>query len=100
VSEPVTLAQLKTQLRLGNGVSGEDGYLDVLIVAARRAVENRINRTIVSDAPTVAAADLPVATQAILMLAAYWYENRDGTGDMPASITALLGPMRRWSEAG
>lgn len=96
MAEPVSLDALKVQLRLDLSYVDEDGPLAGLIVAARRTVEKVINQTIVGAAPTLPADDLPVVQQAILMLAAYWYDQRDGAAAEPASVMALLRPLRRW----
>jgi uncharacterized phiE125 gp8 family phage protein len=47
MSEPVSLTQAKTHLRLDVDDTGEDSYLTGLITAARRACELRIHRSIV-----------------------------------------------------
>ncbi|MFN3675300.1 MAG: head-tail connector protein [Sphingomonas pseudosanguinis] len=96
MTEPVSLDALKVQLRLDLSYADEDGYLARLIVAARRAVERAINHTIVAAVPTLPADDLPVVQQAILMLAAYWYDQRDAAAAEPASVMALIRPLRRW----
>lgn len=71
MAEPVSLAQLKKQLRLGS-VSSEDEHLNGLIAAARRTVETMTNQVIAGNDVTLPEADLPQAAQAILMLAAHW----------------------------
>lgn len=96
MAEPVSLDALKVQLRLDPSYVDEDGYLAGLIVAARRTVEKAINHTIVAAVPTLPTDDLPVAKQGILMLAAYWYDQRDAAAAEPASVMALIRPLRRW----
>lgn len=45
-----------------------------------------------------AAADVPQAIRvAIMMLAAHWYNNREGQGEIPPAVMALLTPFRRIS---
>lgn len=47
MTEPVSLAQVKEHLRLDDGDTSQDGYLSAIIIAARRACENQINRSVV-----------------------------------------------------
>jgi uncharacterized phage protein (predicted DNA packaging) len=97
VAEPVTLEELRHQTRVD--ADDEDALLTSLISSARRAIENRTDRTIVGETPTMAPEDMPVVRQAILMLAAHWYVNRDlGTNrapDIPVSVEYLIGPVSR-----
>lgn len=95
MTEPVSLAQLKKQLRLG-AASSEDEHLDGLIAAARRTIETMTNQVIAGDEATLPHADIPQAAQAILMLAAHWYDRRDGTAQVPAAVEALARPLRRF----
>ncbi|SEM53780.1 Phage gp6-like head-tail connector protein [Sphingomonas gellani] len=97
MAEPVSVAQLEVQLRLAVGGSGEEASLAALIVAARRAVENFLDRSVVGDDASLSADDLLVAALAILMLAAHLYENRDGGDGLPGVVGVLLWPLRRWS---
>lgn len=93
--EPVSLAAVKGQLRLAADETGEDEHLGMLIPAARRAVENRIHRTIVGPSPTIPPDDLPIAILAILMIVTFWYENRD-TVELPAGAAQILAPLQYW----
>ncbi|WBO23936.1 head-tail connector protein [Sphingomonas abietis] len=47
MTEPVSLDQLKVHLRLEEGETDEDAYLTGMIMAARRACEYQINRSVV-----------------------------------------------------
>lgn len=102
---PVTLETVKQQLNL-EGVTGEDAYLSLLLGAATRAIELKTNRTIGGDAPTLTGADLMLAEQAILLLVATWYENREAAtadarsvpAEMPLSLTWILDQLRRWDD--
>ncbi len=96
--EPVSVERLKQQLRLDAAASVEDGLLADLIVSARRTVENITFQTIVGEEQTLPEADMPQAAQAILLLASYWYDNRDGSSDVPPAVEALARPLRRWGE--
>lgn len=95
--EPVSVAQLEAQLRLPVDGSGEAGFLGALIVAARRLTERHTDRVIVGDEPTITGDDVAVVSQAILMLAAHWYYNREADDAMPGAVTMLLAPYRRWA---
>lgn len=96
MAEPVTLEQLKGQLRLSTAATREDGHLTSLIQAARRTIENITNQVIAGDEPTLSDADMPQAAHAILMLAAHWYDRRDGSAEVPAAVKALAHPLRRF----
>lgn len=98
MAEPVTLAEIKVHLRLDAGVSGEDSYLDGLIVAARRSVELRTSRSIVAEEPTLIGDDLVSARQAMLLMVANWYLNREGDAREPPQIAWLLEPITRWDD--
>jgi len=95
VAEPVSVAQLEAQLRLPVGGSGEAPYLEGLILAARRMAERHTDRVIVGAEPTIAGDDVAIASQAILMLAAHWYYNREADDAVPGAVAALLWPLRR-----
>lgn len=97
--EIVTVPELQGHLRLDDD-GGDDAVLADLIVAARRAIENRIDGTIVGDTVTIKSADIPVARQAVLMLAAHWYENRETSTSrsmavLPMSVEWLITPMAK-----
>lgn len=99
VAELVTLAEVKTHLRLGS-IDREDAYLGILIAAAVRAIENATGCDIVATAPTMAERDRAVAAQAVLLLVGQWYANREATGqnmtEMPLAITWLIAPLRKF----
>jgi hypothetical protein len=96
--EIVTVADLRRQLRLDD--DGDDAELAGLIVAARRAIENRTDQEVVADTPTLAEGDIPVARQAILMLATHWYVNRvpvsgQTISAMPMSVEWMISPLSK-----
>jgi len=99
VAELVTRADAKTHLRLGSSTR-EDAYLDVLIAAAVRAIENATGQNIASDTPSITGRNRDVAAQATLLLVAQWYVNREATGqsstEMPLAITWLIEPLRKF----
>lgn len=97
MAEPVSVAQLEAQLRFPVGGSGEAAFLGALLVAARRLAERHTDRVIVGDEPTITGDDLAVVSQAILMLAAHWYYNREAEDAIPGAVMMLLAPYRRWA---
>ncbi len=97
MAEPVSVAQLEAQLRLPVGGSGEAPYLEALIIAARRMAERYTDRAIKGDDATIIGDDVAVVSQAILMLAAHWYYNREAADEMPVAVTMLLSPFQRWA---
>lgn len=100
MAEPVSVDQLKMQLRMGSKPTSEDGHLADLIEAARRTIENITNQVIAGDDPTLPASDMPQAAHAILMLAAHWYDRRDGSAQVPPAVAALAHPLRRFRPLG
>lgn len=104
MTEPVTLAEVKAHLRLDASETVEDGYLEILIIAARRAVELRTRRSIVGAAPTIAGDDLASARHAILLIVGTWYAHREGAtidarsapAEVPLTVSWLLEPLVRW----
>jgi hypothetical protein len=102
MAEPVTLDQLKKQLQILPADTEEDEFLGSLILAARRACEKRTGASVASEAPTLTdPADLAVFSQAVKMLAAHWYTNREAfvpgqtvAAEMPLAVQWLLDPYR------
>ena len=95
--ELVTLEQVKMHLRLGAS-DREDAYLNILIGAARRAIENLTGRDIAVDVPTLDERDRDVVAQASLLLIGQWYSNREAVGvnvsEIPLAVQFLLNPLR------
>lgn len=60
MTEPVTLSQIKQHLRIEEDVTDEDAMLSAMIVAARRACEGRINRSIVGASAAVRIDAFPI----------------------------------------
>ena len=91
--EPVTLQQVKMHLRLGS-MSAEDGYLMILITAARRAIENMMDQRV----EALADEDKDVVAQASLLLIGQWYANRETVGvnvsEIPFAVQWLINPLR------
>ena len=97
VAELVTRADAKAHLRLGSS-EREDAYLDILIAASVRAIENATGRDVASELPDMAERDRAVATQAALLLIGQWYANREAVGvnvsEIPLAVQFLLNPLR------
>ena len=70
MTEPVSLNSLKVHLRLDPGETGEDTYLEGLIVAARRTCEHTINRSVAGGATVLVRDAFPEAFDPTLTLAA------------------------------
>lgn len=76
----------------------QDTYLELLMAAARRSVENQIDRPIVDDEP-----DEAVINAAMLLLVGHWFANREavvvGTqkAEMPMAVSYLLMPIKKWT---
>ncbi len=99
VAELVTLADVKTHLRLGSS-DREDPYLAILIAAAVRAIEGATGCDFVNDLSATALRDRAVAAQAALLLVGQWYANREAAGqnltELPLAITFLIAPLRKF----
>ena len=105
MTEPIELADIKADLRLGSSTA-DDVRLQHLISAARRAVERRTNHSIVGDAPSLPPADMPAIRQAISMIVAIWYTLPEGvsidggasTAELPLGVSWLLDPIKKWAD--
>jgi len=97
------LRQFRMQVRLENDDDSEDPVLEPMLAAAMRAVENRTGRTFGSGDYAIGDANMPVANQAALMLAAHWYRNRESvavgtpTVELPMAVEYLIAPLARMS---
>lgn len=103
MAEPITLAQIKADLRLDADPSADDGLLTRLITPARRMVELKSGRVIVGDAADVTGDDLTTACQAISMIVGAWYANpegisADGRGEMPLGVSWIVNSLKRWDD--
>lgn len=104
--EPVSLDQIKADLRLDPSETDEDLLLERLLAAARRAVELRTGQTIAGDTPTVSDDDMELARQAISLIAGTWYANREGVvtdvrtapTELPLSVSWIIDTLRRWDD--
>lgn len=95
-TEILTLAEVKTHLRVGSDTS-EDSLITTYITAAREYVEGYQNRIYLSTDEEVTAETMTgVEKAACLLLIGHWYENRQavvlGTppSEVPFAVKALL----------
>jgi tetrahydromethanopterin S-methyltransferase subunit D len=98
-SDLITLARVKTHLRLGSS-DREDEYLKGLIGGAVGAIGNATGRDIMADLPTLSEQQTMAAAQAALMLVGHWYANRETSAqnlsELPLAVTWLIAPLRRF----
>ena len=79
----------------------DDSYLEFLLESAEQSVVRSTNRT-TSELSVLNDGEFPVMLkQAIIMLAAHWYNQREAVGgaqltEVPYSIQALVKPWRRF----
>jgi uncharacterized phage protein (predicted DNA packaging) len=100
-TEILTLAEVKTHLRVGSDTS-EDSLITTYITAAREYVEGYQNRIYLSTDEEVTAETMTgVEKAACLLLIGHWYENRQavvlGTppSEVPFAVKALLDIRRK-----
>lgn len=100
----ITLEQVKFQCRIEQDFHYEDGLLNGYIAAARNHVQMHIDRTIYPDAVPSndpdGLVDNASIDQAMLLLVAHWYANREAVSDsamteVPFGVRHLLQPYRR-----
>lgn len=95
-TEILTLAEVKTHLRVGSDTS-EDSLITTYITAAREYIEGYQNRVYLSSDEAVEAETMTgIEKAACLLLIGHWYENRQavvlGTppSEVPFAVKALL----------
>ena len=95
-TEILTLAEVKTHLRVGSDTS-EDNLITTYITTAREYVEGYQNRVFLSSDEAVEAETMTgIEKAACLLLIGHWYENRQavvlGTppSEVPFAVKALL----------
>ena len=95
-TEILTLAEVKTHLRVGSDTS-EDSLITTYITAAREYVEGYQNRIYLSTDEGITAETMTnLEKAACLLLIGHWYENRQavvlGTppSEVPFAVKALL----------
>jgi hypothetical protein len=91
----VTVALFKSQLNLTG--TDDDALLAHKIAAAGAWIEDQIGKPLADLDPIPATID-----EAILQLAAHWYENREavlvgvGGNEIPFGVRELIRPYREW----
>jgi uncharacterized phage protein (predicted DNA packaging) len=91
----VTVALLKAQLNLAG--SDDDALLAHKIAAAQAWIEDQIGTPFAEIDPLPATLD-----EAVLQLAAHWYENREAVlvgasaAEIPFGVRDLIRPYREW----
>ncbi len=76
----VTVAQIKAQLNLDDAI--DDALVELKAQAAQNHVERLLGFRIEEEFVTVP----PALQEAVLQLAAHWYENREASGDASGPI--------------
>jgi hypothetical protein len=111
VTEIITLADIRTHLKLDPEATDADDYLSSLLAAARRAVELRTGRTIAvdetaGDGTLPETGDLEMARHAIRLIVGTWYANRESATTearttaiaIPHTLDWLLEPLMQWND--
>ncbi len=102
MSEPVTLEEIKADLRLDPEDTEQDGLLSRLIFAARRMVELQTRRKFGGDTPTLTGEDAIVGAQAVSSIVAHWYANPEAVSnqrsseELPLSASWIIDSLRSW----
>lgn len=103
MEEPVTLDEIKADLRLDPEEAEQDTLLLRLIVAARRMVEIETRRTFGGDDPTLVGDDAAAGAQAVSAIVAHWFANpeavadaRGASAEVPLSARWIMDSLRKW----
>lgn len=102
-----TLAELREHLSLTPDIGdADDALLERLLAAARNLVERQLGFK-VEAAVTDGAAGFeegvpPALVEAVLQLAAHWYEAREAAGEValheiPFGVAEIVTEFRRWT---
>ncbi|MGP7732937.1 head-tail connector protein [Oceanimonas smirnovii] len=100
----IAIGDIRAQCRLGDDITDEDAYLKVLLQAAIRHVEVRIQKTLVPLSDWDPAAEGAETSQpitddlrlAVLFLIGHWYGNREAVvvgeaaNTVPLTFDALI----------
>lgn len=102
----VTLDELKAQLSITPDIGAAD---DALLIRKLAAAQNHVERLLgfrIADQyppegdPPVSAVP-PALVEAVLQLAAWWYESREAAGEstreVPFSVSEIIAEHRAWS---
>jgi len=98
-----TIDDLKAQLAFTDDLGAtDDALLSRVLAAAQAFVERRLGFKIEEEFGSVGQDILPEAlVQAVLMLAAHWYENREATTEAarepPFGVTEIIAEYREWT---
>ncbi|WP_277969302.1 head-tail connector protein [Sphingomonas echinoides] len=95
----LAIEEVRAQVRLERTDASEDSYLNLLILAAARAVRNELKRPVdlTLDDP-----DNDVIKVAMLLLIGHWFDKREPvavgsqSSELPFTVTFLLDPIRKW----
>lgn len=104
----VTTAELKEQLNITEDLgTGDDELLARKIAAAQGHIERLLGFAIEATYPPAGDPPLsmvpPALKEAVLQLAAHWYENREATlvgvsgQELPFGIWSIVNEYREWS---
>lgn len=92
----ITLEQVKFQCRIEH--DEEDDILMLYIDSAQDFCQNYINRQLyvenIADGDTTGLVITPIIKQAMLLLVAHWYVQRELTPNVPQAVYELLRPYR------
>lgn len=90
----VTAAQVKAQLNLDDAI--DDDLVEVKAKAAQNHIERLLGFKIEDQFGAVGQDEVPPALiEAVLQLAAHWYENREASGDATDPILFGVGEIVR-----
>lgn len=94
MTDPISLADARLQLRLSEDDVAEDKLLTGYIAAAKRVCVSQTGFSFTEGAPRAPSADdLAVIAQAMMMMVAHWYENREDSEPQTNAVW-LLGTIR------
>ncbi|KQZ50731.1 DNA-packaging protein [Rhizobium sp. Root149] len=101
----VTLTQLKQHLNITDDLgSADDDLIELKLTAAQSQVERMLGFKIAARYDGAGQEPTPDALkQAVLMLAAYWYENREAAligvsgQDMPFGVGSIINEFREYT---
>lgn len=101
----VTLEELKAQLNFTDGLgTADDALMTAKIAAAQDHIERLLGYKIEEVYPGAPDDPVPASlSQAVLMLAAHWYENREAVivgvtaMPMPLGVREIVREYREWS---
>lgn len=106
MSEPVSLDQIKADLRLDPSATDEDAQLTRYLVAARRMVELRTGRRFAGLGADLVGDDGLVGGMAISTIVAHWYANPEAVSadarttptELPLSAGWMIEALKRWDD--